>query len=82
MLTSLDAAKVSDRAACQILIPAIDALGQKAEDYSVSYSSIRRARQRNRKIGAENMKLDFKATSPLVIHWDGKLIEDVISHDS
>lgn len=77
LLASLDVSKVSDRSASLIMIPTVSNLGQNPQDYNISYSSIRRARQKFRKEIAENLKAELKRDVPLTIHWDGKLIQDI-----
>lgn len=82
MLVSLKAAKVTGRTASEILIATINTLGQNPEEYSVSDSLIRRARQRNGKTMAQHLKQDFETTCPLEIHCNGKLNENVTGYEN
>ena len=59
LVASLDVAKISDRSASLILIPTISNLGENPEDYNVSYSTIRRARQKGRKGKSERISENF-----------------------
>ena len=77
LLSSLDVAKVSDRSASSIIIPTIANVGLNPEEYSISYSSIRRARQKSRQKVSENLKVEFHTKENLTVHWDGKLLEDI-----
>jgi hypothetical protein len=81
LLSLLDVAKVSDRAASLIMIPTIANVGKDPEEYNVSYSSIRRARQKSREKFSENLKKQFQTDKPLIIHWDGKLLEDITGNE-
>lgn len=44
MFVYLEAGKINDRAASVILIPTINALRQKHEEYGINYSSMRRTK--------------------------------------
>lgn len=81
LLPSLDVAKVSDRSASLILIPTIANVGKNPEDYSISYSAIRRARQQGRKNISENLSKNFETDKPLFVHWEGKLLEDITGNE-
>ena len=77
LLASLDVAKVSDRSASLIMIPTVKNLGHDPDEFNVSYSSIRRARQKFRKDISEALKAELKNDVLLTIHWNGKLLEDI-----
>lgn len=48
LVAALDNAKVSDGMAVHILIAAIEALGQRVEEYAINRSTIHRVRKENR----------------------------------
>lgn len=77
VLSSLDRTKISDRCAVQIIAPIVQASGQSIEEYSINRSSIRRYRQLHRAKLAAELKADFNPLKPMVLHWDGKLMEDL-----
>ena len=81
LLASLDIAKVSDRSASLIMIPTVRNLGHDPDESNVSYSSIRRARQKFRKDVSETVKAELKYDVPLTIHWDGKLLADITGEE-
>lgn len=78
VLSSLDRTKTSDRRAVQIIAPIIHATGQNIEEYNINRSSIRRYRQQHRVKRATMLKSEFNLEKPMVLHWDGKLLEDLI----
>jgi hypothetical protein len=77
VLSSLDRTKTSDRYAVQIIAPVIQATGHNIEHFSISRSSIRRYRQKNRLEFSLKLKSEFNPQKPLVLHWDGKLMQDL-----
>jgi hypothetical protein len=77
VLSSLDSTKLSDRRAMQIIASIIQAAGQNIDDYSLNRSSIRRCRQVHRAKRAAELKAEFNPQKPMLLHWDGKLIEDL-----
>ena len=52
-------------------------IGENPEEYNVSYSSLRRERQHGRKNISENIFTSFETDQPLIVHWDGKMLEDI-----
>ena len=81
LVSSLDVAKISDRSASLILKPTIANVGRDPEDYSTSYSAICRARQKERENISENLSKNYETDKPLIIHWDGKLLEDITGNE-
>ena len=77
LLSSLDRTKISDRRAVQVIAPIIHASGQNFEEYSISRSSIRRYRRLHRAKRAAELKAEFNPQKPMLLHWDGKLMEDL-----
>lgn len=75
-------AKVSDRNAAFVLTPAVKRLGGDPAQFNLNRSSIRRERIKTRQRIAENLKKEFTPTVLLIIHWDGKLMEDIRSKET
>jgi len=82
LAVSLDVAKLSDRKAAVVLTNTIKRLGNDPLEYNVNTSSIRRQRIQYRQEIAESVKNVFTPEVPLTIHWDGKIIEDIIGHET
>lgn len=80
LASSLDVSKLSDRKATMVVTSTLKSAGCDPSEFNVNRSSIRRQRVKNRKAVAESLKSEFKPNSPLTIHWDGKLIEDITGH--
>ena len=79
LAANLDVAKLSDRGAVLVLIPALQLLGHDPTEYNVNPASIRRERIKHRKKIPEGLRKEFKPEVPLCIHWDGKLLADITS---
>jgi len=76
---ALDKCKISDRDAIHIITACIEAASLSIDDFVLSRSSIKRARENFRKEGNYKIKskffdlnLDF-----VVIHWDSKILPDI-----
>ncbi|GBP23163.1 hypothetical protein EVAR_82326_1 [Eumeta japonica] len=76
---SLDFAKLSDRKATVVLTSTLKSAGTDPSKYNINSSSVRRQRMKQRKRVAESLK-EFQPNTPLTVHWDGKLIEDITGH--
>ena len=74
---ALDREKVSDRKAVFVLTETSRALGQSVEELNINRSSIRRERTKHRAQISDKLKSEFKTDIPLVVHWDGKLMQDL-----
>ena len=61
LISSLDVVKVSDRSASTILIPTIANVGEDLKNFSASYSSIRRSRQKGERNKSEKLSRNFDA---------------------
>ena len=79
LVASLDRAKVSDRDAVYVLGEAARAFGHDIGDFNINRSSIRRERMARRQEMASHLMKEFTTDSVLVVHWDGKLMEDLTS---
>ena len=81
MAAALDRTKVSDRKAIFVLTAPAKCLGQDVGELNINCSSIRRAREQQRKSVAQQLKEQFQTDSPLVVFWDSKLLPDLIGRE-
>src|SRR6218665_321030 len=77
LAAALDRARVSDRNATLILAEAALSFNCSAAEITVNRSTIRRLRKGCRANFAASIKKDFAEKVPLVVHWDGKLLQDL-----
>lgn len=77
---ALDATKLSNRKAAIVLTKTLKRVGCDPSEYNVNKSSISRLRKKSRKSEAQNLKRNFSVGGPLVVHWDGKILEDIASN--
>jgi len=75
-VSSLDRTKTTPREAMHIVAPALRAAGVDIDTLSLSTSSIYRARKTVRTSLAQTQKEQFVPTTPLIAHFDGKLLPD------
>jgi hypothetical protein len=75
---ALDRTNTSDRNAAHILsaIASTSHLRPDIEDLIISPSAIRRARMKHREAFTCEVKATFDPTVPLILHWDGKIMDD------
>lgn len=76
--SALDRNKTSDREAVRLIVPIAAALGCDPASIPVSRSTIRRRRKEARKEHAEVIKTKFSPNCALVVHWDGKILPEII----
>ena len=74
LCAALDRSKLTDRMATYIVSATAKALGHDTAGFNISRSSIKRKREINRK----NLNIDAIEQVPSVVHWDGKLMEDLV----
>lgn len=79
---SLDAAKLSDRKATIVLTTTLKSIGCDPAEYNVNKSSVRRLRMKSREKRALDLKNEFTVDVPLTVHWDGKIIEDIVGNET
>lgn len=79
---SLDAAKLSDRKATVVLTTTLKSIGCDPAEFNVNKSSIRRLRMKTREKRAQDLKNEFSVDVPLTVHWDGKIIEDIVGNET
>ncbi|XP_073972974.1 uncharacterized protein [Rhodnius prolixus] len=77
LISALDRANVSSRDAMFIIAPVLSSVGVNIEDTTLSYRTIQRTRMLLRKDIAIGLKDNFKAHDKYVVHWDGKILNDI-----
>ena len=85
LASALDRTGTSDRNAMMILTPAIQSMGCKSDEVSLSRQTIRRRRLESREKLAKEIKFstpDQLLEQNLTIHWDGKMLEDIAGNQS
>lgn len=82
LIAVLDRTNVSSRNAMFIITAVLSSVGIKVEETTLSYRTIQRARMIVRKEIAVGLKNDFKSHDKYVIHWDGKLLQDIVGSKS
>lgn len=76
--SALDRNKVSDREALRLIVPLASALGHDPSDISISRSTIQRRRKMARKELNCLIQNTFSPNYPLVVHWDGKMLPNIV----
>lgn len=76
---ALDRTATSDRNAAHILsaIASTSQLGENVDQLILSRSAIRLARIKHREAFSAEVKASFLPTVPLILHWDGKMMNDL-----
>lgn len=77
LAATLDRTKLSDRKATFVLAATARSLGNDIQDLTINRSSIRRARLSLRQDISKRLKDNFDPKTPLTVHWDGKLLQDL-----
>ena len=72
----LDGTKTTPRAAMHIVAPALKAVRVNVTGLTLSTSSIYGARKQMCKSVSDSIKETFQPHTPLVVHFDGKLLPD------
>ena len=75
-VASLDRTKTTPRAAMHVVAPALKAAGIDIDMMTLSTSTIYRSRKSVRKSLVETTKEQFVPNTPLVAHFDGKLLPE------
>jgi len=81
LAAALDRTKVSDRKALFVVAETAKSLGHDVASLALNRSSLRRQRLEYRSEVSTRLKAEFQSGIPLVIHWDGKLIQDLTSKE-
>jgi len=74
----MDRKKASDRKVVCVIAETAKSLGQNTGELALNRHSICRNRVEYRGQRAANIKAEFLGNVPPVVHWDGKLIPDLI----
>lgn len=76
---ALDRTNISDRKAAHIFsaMASTGLLKPDVEELVISPSAIRRARIKHRKLFSLEIKESFDPAVPLILHWDGKIMDDL-----
>jgi len=80
-VASLDRTNTTPRQAMHIVAPALKAAGVDADTVSLSTSTIHKARKTVHESLAMSQKKQFVPSTPLVAHFDGKLLPDSQSEE-
>jgi len=78
---ALDRTKMSSRNATYVLSEMVSSLGHDVSAATFSKSTIQRTRAKQRAAKAAYIKSQFSTDVLLTVHWDGKLMEDLTSHE-
>lgn len=78
VMVSLDRVNLSDRNVMYVIGAVAQALGTPISDISLSRSTIRRNRNQIRQTVVETHKASFSFQHSLVLHWDGKLLPNIV----
>ena len=78
LAAALDRTKVSDRKATFVIAETVNGIGKNIGNIALNRSSIRRKRMEHRAKIAACLKADFQDRESLVLHWDSKLLPDLI----
>lgn len=81
LAAALDRTQVSSRNATYVLSEAASSMGLDAAEFNINPSSIQRQREKFRAERAGKVKEGLKGNSALVVHWDGKMMEDLTSRE-
>src|SRR6218665_1372303 len=69
--------KLPDRGAMFVVGAIAQALGVDLDDVALSRNTIQRARHETRSVVASEIRTTFTVDSPVLLHWDGKLLPDI-----
>jgi hypothetical protein len=75
---SLDRVNISDRKATFVIAATAKALGQDLDSTLLSRSTVRRSRKACRETVATEDMATFSMTAPFLLHWDGKLLPNIV----
>jgi len=79
LAAALDRTGISSRQATFVLAEAAKCFGHDMADVNVNRMSIHRHRKQHRAQFVKEYKSKFPLSASLVVHWDGKLMEDLTS---
>ncbi len=76
----LDRTKISSRKATLIISEVASSLCHDVNSLNINRSSIHWARANFRAATASKLRFEFSVSSPLTVHWDGKLMENLTAN--
>lgn len=79
--SALDRTQVTDRKAVFVLTATASSLGHDVGQLAINRSTIRRARIETRTSIAALVKETFQPNTPLTVHWDGKMLPELMGND-
>lgn len=82
LASALDRSNISSRNAMFILAAAYSSVGMDINTINLSCSTIHRSRIEHRKTIAEQLKREFKIEDRYIVHWDSKLLSDIVDSKS
>jgi len=82
MTSALDRNKTFSREAVQLMIPIAAALSHDPNDLPISFSTNQRACTSARHEMSKAIMDNFKPTCPLVLHWDSKILSEIVNTGS
>ena len=75
-VASLDQTKTTPREAIHIVAPALKAVGINVDNLTLCTTSLYEARKKVRSVIEENVRETFNPNTPLIAHFDGKILPD------
>ncbi|KAK2706392.1 hypothetical protein QYM36_016436 [Artemia franciscana] len=81
LAAALDRTKVSDRKAVFVIAETAKSLGMTIDQLALNRDSVRRLRAKHRIHSSASIRAKFQSDVPFVVHWDGKLIPDLIGKE-
>lgn len=81
VISALDRNKVSDREALRLMAPIAAALGHDPRELPLSRSTIQRERKEARQTIFQSIKESTAFDDPVIVHWDGKILPDILGTD-
>ncbi|CAD6231335.1 GSCOCG00012218001-RA-CDS [Cotesia congregata] len=82
LAAALDRGNVSSRSATYVLAATLKSVGFDTRNVNLSYKTIQRQRIIHRKEIAKGLKEDLKFNDNYVVHWDGKLLSDIVGTET
>ncbi|KAK2721327.1 hypothetical protein QYM36_003567 [Artemia franciscana] len=81
LAAALDRTKVSDRKAVFVIAETAKSLGMTIDQLALNRDSVRRLRAKHRIHSSASIRAKFQSDVPLIVHWDGKLIPNLIGKE-
>ena len=76
----LDRTKLTDRRAVYVLSAAAQSFGYEVSELNINRCSIRRYQQKYRPDAGVALTEELQGGFTLIVHWDGKLTQDLTSN--